>query len=135
MRNFIRRWFRRERQISAPEPPPAPEPRIAERPSCRVYVWATAHGIDLRPRSPLGACTCSGQEHQQPLPGIGTFVVDTRDGVVGQVMRNAGPQLLLRTLSGGKEWEAEADAVRPVSEAELLRAKVQAANSASRWGK
>ncbi|MEW2034844.1 hypothetical protein AB0901_30615 [Streptomyces roseifaciens] len=142
MRNLIRRWFRRGRRISAPEVPSVPKPRVAEpetRPSqdssCRVYVWATAHGIDLRPRSPLGACTCAARDHQQPLPGIGTFVVDTRDGAVGQVMRNSGPQLLLRTLAGGKEWEAAPEAVRPVTEAELLSAKVQAANTASRWGK
>ncbi|MGK5734295.1 hypothetical protein, partial [Streptomyces sp. URMC 124] len=29
------------------------------RPHCGVYVWATAHGIDLRPTGPLSACTCS----------------------------------------------------------------------------
>ncbi|MGK5728069.1 hypothetical protein [Streptomyces sp. URMC 124] len=142
MRDFIRRWVRRVRRISAPEARPVPKPRVAEpglRPSqdssCRVYVWATAHGIDLRPRSPLGACTCAARDHQQPLPGIGTFVLDTRDGAVGQVMRNGGPQLLLRGLAGGKEWEADPDVVRPVTEAELLSAKVQAANTASRWGK
>ncbi|MEH6376406.1 hypothetical protein V7793_19075 [Streptomyces sp. KLMMK] len=40
----------------APAPPAAPEPL---RPHCGVYVWATAHGIDLRPTTPLLTCTCS----------------------------------------------------------------------------
>ncbi|CAM5545316.1 hypothetical protein [Streptomyces abikoensis] len=135
MRNLIRRWFRRERQISVPEEPPAiPEPRPSEGPSCGVYVWATAHGIDLRPRSPLGLCTCSDRAHQ-PRPAIGAFVVDKSDGSVGQVMRNGGSQLLLRALSGGSDWEVDPFSVRPATEAELLSAKVQAANTASRWGK
>ncbi|MFF4216594.1 hypothetical protein [Streptomyces nondiastaticus] len=142
MRHFIRRWFRRERQISAPEPPPVPEPRAAEPeprpsrgPTCGVYVWATAHGINLESRSPLGVCTCSERAHQ-PLPALGSFVVDKRDGSVGQVMRNGGGQvLLLRAPSGGGDWEADADMVRPATEAELLSAKVQAANAASRWGR
>ncbi|MFF7729812.1 hypothetical protein [Streptomyces sp. NPDC008001] len=98
-------------------------------------MWATAHGIDLRPVGPLAACTCSVEEHPQTLPAIGTFVLDTRDDTVGQVMDNGGSQILLRTLVGGKEWEAEPGAVRPVTEAELLSAKVQAANTASRWGR
>ncbi|MFF7726499.1 hypothetical protein [Streptomyces sp. NPDC008001] len=52
----------------APEPEPehasaAPEPM---RPHCGVYVWATAHGIDLRPTTALLTCTCS--EDEEPVP-------------------------------------------------------------------
>nr|WP_078660183.1 hypothetical protein [Streptomyces roseoverticillatus] len=82
----------------------------------------------------MGICTCSERAHQ-PLPAIGSFVVDKRDGSVGQVMRNGGSQLLLRAPSGGGDWEADPDAVRLATEAELLSAKVQAANTASRWGR
>ncbi|CAM5456877.1 hypothetical protein [Streptomyces abikoensis] len=41
-----------------PPPPeePAPEPF---RPHCGVYVWATAHGIDIQRSSKLLTCTCS----------------------------------------------------------------------------
>ncbi|MFF7020985.1 hypothetical protein ACFY97_08205 [Streptomyces klenkii] len=142
MRNLIRRWFRHERQISVPEPLPAPapapkpvpEPRTSDGPSCRVYVWATAHGIDLRPQSLLSTCTCADRAHQ-PRPAIGSFVLDKRDGAVGQVMRNGGSQLLLRLPGGGKEWAVDPFEVRTPTEAELLSAKVQAANAASRWGR
>ncbi|WP_424888331.1 hypothetical protein [Streptomyces sp. XH2] len=40
----------------APAPAPTPEPL---RPHCGVYVWATAHGIDIAPSSKLLTCTCS----------------------------------------------------------------------------
>ncbi|MCF3104054.1 hypothetical protein IPZ58_21025 [Streptomyces roseoverticillatus] len=51
-------------------------------------------------------------------------------------MRNGASQfLLLRALSGRGDWEADPDVVRPATEAELLSAKVQAANAASRWGR
>ncbi|WP_171167623.1 hypothetical protein [Streptomyces sp. I05A-00742] len=44
----------------SPVPAPAPAPELF-RPRCGVYIWATAHGIDIRPTSPLHACTCSGE--------------------------------------------------------------------------
>ncbi|WP_058045583.1 hypothetical protein [Streptomyces roseifaciens] len=48
-----------------PAPPALPAPRTPEplRPHCGVYVWATAHGIDLRPTTPLLACTCAAKPH------------------------------------------------------------------------
>ncbi|MGK5547554.1 hypothetical protein ACSNOH_22885 [Streptomyces sp. URMC 127] len=45
-----------------PPPPPAPPEEAAPqpfRPHCGVYVWATAHGIDIAPSSKLRTCTCS----------------------------------------------------------------------------
>ncbi|MEV8475179.1 hypothetical protein [Streptomyces sp. NPDC051173] len=68
-------------------------------------------------------------------PEVGSFVVDTRRGAIGEVMGHEGPRLQLRPASGGREWEAEPDDVRPATEAEKLTAKVRAANSGSRWGK
>lgn len=87
MHDLIAGWFGRVRTLfnrragagtplPAPEPsagsappaetPPAlPTPRTPEplRPHCGVYVWATAHGIDLRPTGPLLACTCAAKPH------------------------------------------------------------------------
>ncbi|MEV8478207.1 hypothetical protein [Streptomyces sp. NPDC051173] len=46
---------------SEPQPPtPAEPPRTgqAQGNTCGVYLWATAHGIDLKPSSPLASCDC-----------------------------------------------------------------------------
>ncbi|MFI1257115.1 hypothetical protein ACH4U6_25505 [Streptomyces netropsis] len=53
-------------------------------------------------------------------PENGTFVVDTRHGKVGQVMGHEGPRLQLRPPSGGREWEAAPDSVRPATGAEAF---------------
>ncbi|GGY08450.1 hypothetical protein [Streptomyces hiroshimensis] len=84
MKDSISRLLARTRALfsrrAAPETPVAPPPKVPPkalpaprtpeplrpeplRPHCGVYVWATAHGIDLRPTSPLGACTCAGKPH------------------------------------------------------------------------
>ncbi|WKU46194.1 hypothetical protein Q3V23_20190 [Streptomyces sp. VNUA116] len=42
--------------LTPPEAPSLPEPL---RPHCGVYVWATAHGIDIARSSKLLTCTCS----------------------------------------------------------------------------
>ncbi|MFC5721407.1 hypothetical protein ACFP1Z_14640 [Streptomyces gamaensis] len=64
-------------------------------------------------------------------PEPGTFVMDTRTGNVGQVMGHQGPYLQLRPPAGGREWDAEPDAVRPVTDAERLSAQVRAVNHRS----
>ncbi|MCF3100654.1 hypothetical protein IPZ58_03545 [Streptomyces roseoverticillatus] len=52
--------------------PPAPagirstEESRAQGSACRVYVWASAHGIDLSYPGPLGSCTCSAKPHPEP---------------------------------------------------------------------
>ncbi|MEU5427421.1 hypothetical protein AB0H73_17720 [Streptomyces olivoreticuli] len=145
MRHFISRCFERVRKVFTPadeapdhpisEPTPAEPPRTGQPQSnstCGVYIWATAHGIDLKPSSPLASCDCYGH---QPPPETGTFVIDTRTDRVGQVMGNEGPNLQLRPPHGGKEWEARPDAVRPVTRSELLSSKLRQVNAAERWGK
>ncbi|WP_146166873.1 hypothetical protein [Streptosporangium nondiastaticum] len=78
MRQFIARctaWFRafgfgtHAREEAAPEfvPIQAPEPPPSS-PSCNVYLWATAHGIDLSYPGPLGSCTCAAKPHPEPSP-------------------------------------------------------------------
>ncbi|MEU5427451.1 hypothetical protein AB0H73_17875 [Streptomyces olivoreticuli] len=118
--------------------PPGPDQTQGEDDgaSCGVYVWATAHGIDLKPSSPLRFCTCFAHTRTpREAPEIGTFVIDTRTDSVGQVMGHEGPRLQLRPPHGGREWEAEPDSTRPATDSELLSAKVKAANAANRWGR
>lgn len=68
-------------------------------------------------------------------PEPGAFVVDTRTGALGQVMAREGTLLHLRPPRGGLEWNADVGSVRPATDAERLSAKVQATNSAGRYGK
>ncbi|MGW1077010.1 hypothetical protein [Streptomyces sp. NPDC002537] len=145
MRHFISRWFAKVRVARTPAPAPvappaaAPavvlaEPIVQEPAACGVYLWATAHGIDIKPGSRLRSCDCCAQEHEV-VPEAGTFVMDKVEGKVGQVVGRDGSWLRLRSLVRGKEWEAHRDAVRTATDAELLSAKVQAFNSAGRWGR
>ncbi|MEV6673770.1 hypothetical protein [Streptomyces sp. NPDC051162] len=69
------------------------------------------------------------------MPEIGAFVVDATRGKVGHVMGCDGLWLRLRPVDGGGEWKAHSDATRTATDAELLSAKVRAANSVGRWGK
>lgn len=156
MRNTIRRltaWLRIGREpaiqaapaapgASVPAAPAEPATPVApavpsaaqERPAaCGIYVWATAHGIDLRPRHSLLTCTCSTRA-ERATPGVGAFVVDARGGRLAQVVAAEGARLRLRAPAGGEAWEAEPALLRPATEAEQLSAKVAEANRASRWG-
>ncbi|MCC3773192.1 hypothetical protein [Streptomyces sp. UNOC14_S4] len=63
---------------------------------------------------------------------VGSYVVDKTREVVAQVMGHEGPHFQLRPPKGGCEWEAVPEDVRPATLREVLRAKVQAANEASR---
>ncbi|MBH1933652.1 hypothetical protein I5Q34_04975 [Streptomyces sp. AV19] len=127
--SFLSRWLQRVRSgLEKHTPPPtAPAQPIAEPPpgNEEVHVWISAHGINLVPRS-APRCICP--------PSPGDFVIGTRTGRLGQVMADDGPRLQLRPPRGGLEWDAERNVVRPATDAERLSAKVQIANSASRWG-
>ncbi|MEU1815459.1 hypothetical protein ABZ543_09705 [Streptomyces roseifaciens] len=114
---------------ATPDAPPQGKPPAA----CGVYVWATAHGIDLRPRHSLLTCTCSTRA-ERATPVVGAFVVDARGGRLAQVVAAEGARLRLRAPAGGEAWEAEPALLRPATEAEQLSAKVAEANRASRWG-
>jgi hypothetical protein len=68
------------------------------------------------------------------VPPPGTAVRDTVRDRVGVVMGHEGPYLQLRPLSGGREWDADPDRVRPLTAAELLRARLAETNARSRTG-
>ncbi|MEV6835467.1 hypothetical protein AB0N17_13280 [Streptomyces sp. NPDC051133] len=63
---------------------------------------------------------------------VGSHVVDTRTGRVGIVMGHEGPYVQLRPYGGGREWDAEPEAVRPATSAERLSAATAHANARSR---
>ncbi|MBB5116798.1 hypothetical protein AF335_30110 [Streptomyces eurocidicus] len=103
---------------------------------CTLYAWAISRGIEIKPSSPLRTCTCSDTPrpaaHTAPNPRV--YVIDTRTDTVGEVMDHQGPRLQLRPPTGGREWEADPGATRPATTAELLSAKVRAANADSARG-
>jgi hypothetical protein len=68
------------------------------------------------------------------IPPPGTAVRDTVRDRVGVVMGHEGPYLQLRPLSGGREWDADPDHVRPLTPAELLHARLAETNARSRIG-
>ncbi|MEV6738508.1 hypothetical protein AB0N14_16895 [Streptomyces sp. NPDC051104] len=49
-------------------------------------------------------------------------------------MGHEGPYLQLRPLSGGREWDADPDRVRPLTPTELLHARLAETNARSRAG-
>ncbi|MGW0335851.1 hypothetical protein ACWD0J_28985 [Streptomyces sp. NPDC003011] len=65
-------------------------------------------------------------------PPVGSYAVDTRTGRVGIVMGHEGPYVQLRPYGGGREWDAEPDAVRRATTAERLSAATAYANARSR---
>ncbi|MFD5900884.1 hypothetical protein ACFWHG_05220 [Streptomyces microflavus] len=67
------------------------------------------------------------------LPEIGALVVDTgRGDRVGEFRGVAGPYWSLRPVSGGTEWEAEPEHLRPADPMERLHAETARANARSR---
>lgn len=62
----------------------------------------------------------------------GTLVVDTRTDKIGYVMGHAGPYVQLRPPGGGREWDADPDAIRQATGTEVLRARVTEMNRAGR---
>ncbi|WUC39788.1 hypothetical protein OG956_05620 [Streptomyces sp. NBC_00557] len=59
-------------------------------------------------------------------------VEDTATRRIGRVVDFIGGYVQLRPLGGGREWDAEARALRPVGGEEALSAGVAAANARSR---
>ncbi|MCE7080360.1 hypothetical protein [Streptomyces sp. ST2-7A] len=49
------------------------------------------------------------------VPRVGEIVHDTRLDRTGRVMGHIGPYVQLRPLSGGREWDADPDRLRPLS--------------------
>jgi hypothetical protein len=67
--------------------------------------------------------------------GRGTLVYDPESDRVGEYRGKAGPYAMLRPVGGGREWEADADLVRPATAEERLSAAVRAANARSGGGR
>ncbi|WP_046503112.1 NUDIX hydrolase [Streptomyces odonnellii] len=49
-------------------------------------------------------------------------VVDIRTGAVGRLLRTDGGLVVLQPVTGGEEWTAPADLVRPATPAEVAAA-------------
>ncbi len=65
-------------------------------------------------------------------PAVGTTVHDMLLGRVGVVMGRVGPNLQLRPLYGGREWNADPGSLRLLGPEEVLSARVAEANARSR---
>jgi hypothetical protein len=65
---------------------------------------------------------------------VGALALDTRAEKVGCVMEVCGPQVFLRPIGGGREWQVARDLVQPLTEGEQLRARVADANARSSRG-
>ncbi|KAF4406901.1 hypothetical protein [Streptomyces lycii] len=96
--------------MNTPHATPAPEPGAARDP-----------GPGVPPAPGPGA-----------PPPTGTAVRDTARDRVGVVMDHEGQYLQLRPLLGGREWDADPAAVRPLTPEELLSARVAEVNARSR---
>ncbi|MFC4511458.1 hypothetical protein [Streptomyces ehimensis] len=51
---------------------------------------------------------------------IGDIVVDARTGKIGQLMGREGPDVQLRPVRGGLEWDCPREAIRAPEPTELL---------------
>ncbi|MGW0531894.1 hypothetical protein [Streptomyces sp. NPDC003032] len=63
---------------------------------------------------------------------VGSYVIDTRNGRLGQVMGYEGPYVQLRPYGGGREWDCTLEAIRAATTEERLRAATAYANARSR---
>ncbi|WP_031073235.1 hypothetical protein [Streptomyces sp. NRRL S-118] len=64
----------------------------------------------------------------------GEYVIDGRDGRVGEVRGRSGGAVRLRPPDGGREWECPAQLLRPATPGEVLRARVRQLNRQVRLG-
>lgn len=58
----------------------------------------------------------------------GEMAKDTATGRVGRVMGHEGPYYQLRPLNGGREWDADPEALEPACQSDALSADVAEAN-------
>ncbi|SOD85566.1 hypothetical protein [Streptomyces sp. Ag109_G2-15] len=59
---------------------------------------------------------------------LGTLLYDPATDRVGEYQDRSGPYAMLRPVGGGREWQADPDALRPATDRERLHAGVRAAN-------
>lgn len=71
-------------------------------------------------------------EDADGIPTLGEAVHDAARDRVGRVMGHEGPYIQLRPLAGGREWDADASHLRPLTQDELLSALVAEVNARSR---
>ncbi|MFF1692967.1 hypothetical protein ACFVXC_04985 [Streptomyces sp. NPDC058257] len=65
-------------------------------------------------------------------PTVGEAVHDSGRDRVGRVMGYEGPYIQLRPLAGGREWDADPDRLRTLTQDELLSALLAEVNARSR---
>ncbi|MEU9982447.1 hypothetical protein [Streptomyces sp. NPDC050856] len=61
----------------------------------------------------------------------GEYMLDARDGRIGEVMGHVGGFVQLRPVGGGIEWDCPLDALLPAPPGDVLRARVRELNR--RW--
>ncbi|MFD8571243.1 hypothetical protein [Streptomyces sp. NPDC057694] len=66
------------------------------------------------------------------MSAVGEYVIDVRDGRVGQVMGHECGYVQLRPPGGGVEWDCPPEAVAPAPVSEELRARVREVNREGR---
>ncbi|MFF4214338.1 hypothetical protein ACFYZE_34335 [Streptomyces sp. NPDC001796] len=62
----------------------------------------------------------------------GALVCDPATRKVGEYQDRSGPYAMLRPVGGGREWQADPDALRPATLRERIGAGVRAANERAR---
>ncbi|MDH6435353.1 hypothetical protein M2158_003830 [Streptomyces sp. SAI-144] len=97
----------------------------------------TGAGDEPFPLVDLGRCNVRTAERLASVlrgerPPVGSYVVDERDGRVGEVMGHLGGKVQLRPLGGGREWDCEPGATRPAPQSDVLRARVRKVNNEGR---
>lgn len=85
----------------------------------------------------LGRCNTRTAERLASVlrgerPAVGTYVVDQRDGRIGEVMGHVGGRVQLRPVGGGREWDCPPDVLEPAQREEVLRARVRGVNQEGR---
>ncbi|MEU0738197.1 hypothetical protein [Streptomyces sp. NPDC006134] len=84
----------------------------------------------------LGRCNVRTAERLASVlrgerPAVGTPVVDTRDGRLGEVMEHLGKVVRLRPVAGGGAWECPVESAGPAAPEEVLRTRVRWMNRQS----
>jgi hypothetical protein len=66
------------------------------------------------------------------VPAVGTYVVDVRDGRIGQVMGREGGCVQVRPVGGGREWDCPPERLGEAAPGDVLRERVRRLNREAR---
>ncbi|MDQ0600863.1 hypothetical protein QF037_005208 [Streptomyces canus] len=85
----------------------------------------------------LGRCNVRTAERLASVlrgeePAVGTYVLDGRDGRIGEVVGHVGGVVRLRPVGGGREWDCPPGSVGSAPQEEVLRARVRGINRQGR---